>query len=236
MTDQQNPPPHLDEDLNRASMDRNDESVIRQGQPADRVTVSAGEVDAAEGVIMPSLTLTPGRTAPPTAPTYRAPMSTAPFNVTTVIAAIDHDRPGLSETKRNLLLFFCQGHELAHSNEPLFSETIYATDNGVDVKIDESSVGNIRDNRLSVVGYVLSRYANLSPADLRSLVQASKPWQLARDAPDNHIEWDWLTDWFDRPDETDDPDDERPTKRMVEAMIAKRKAEGTWPPRDTYDS
>lgn len=66
---------------------------------------------------------------------------------------------------------------------------------------------------LGTISDVVIRYSGLSPADLRTLVQAAQPWQLARKAGDDaRIERTWLTDWFRRADETDDPDDERPTR------------------------
>jgi hypothetical protein len=80
---------------------------------------------------------------------------------------------------------------------------------------------------LNTIGYVLSRYSALSPADLRTLVQASMPWQLAMKSTSSpRIEWAWLRDWFRRPDEIDDPDDERPSRADVaeaEAYLASRR-------------
>jgi uncharacterized phage-associated protein len=148
----------------------------------------------------------------------------------TVIAAIDARRPGLSDTKRNLLLFFCQGHELAHTGNALFAEPIYATNRGV--CIDEPATpGNalfdaprepLTAGQLNTVGGVLTRYADLSPADLRTLVQASTPWQLAiKSTLGQRIEWAWLQDWFRRPAETDDRADDRPTQQRLKVWAAR---------------
>ena len=125
-----------------------------------------------------------------------------------VIAAIDARRPGLRPAKRHLLLFFCQGHHLAHSDDPLFAEALYATDRGV--ALDDPEAGTLPpltdEGPLNTIGYVIDRYGWLSHADLRTLVRASTPWQLAmKSTAGARIEWLWLTDWFRRPDETDDP-------------------------------
>ncbi|WP_246606017.1 hypothetical protein [Paractinoplanes toevensis] len=138
-----------------------------------------------------------------------------------MIAFIDARRPGLKLGKKQLLLYFAQGHHLARRGDPLFAEPMYATDHGISVddvpggpapQIDSEAIAN-------TIGYVLIRYSALSPADLRTLIQASEPWRLARKNTDEpRIEWMWLTDWFRRPDETDDPDDERPNRaERVEA-------------------
>lgn len=155
---------------------------------------------------------------------YRASMT----SVNSVVTAIDARRPGLRPGKQHLLLFFCQGHHLAHFDEALFPEALYATDRGVVLDDTSSEPGPpIEDEgHLNTVGYVLARYSSLSPADLRTLIQASMPWQLAmKSTASPRIEWAWLTDWFRRPDETDDPDDERPSRTEraeAEAYLAAR--------------
>jgi len=145
-----------------------------------------------------------------------------------VIAAIDARRPGLKPAKKHLLLFFAQGHHLAWASEPLFSEDLYTTDRGVtlqDTDLEDASPIT-SEAQLGTISNVIIRYSGLSPADLRTLVQASQPWQLARKAGDDaRIEQAWLTDWFRRPDETDDPDDERPNRAEraeAEAYLASR--------------
>jgi uncharacterized phage-associated protein len=143
-----------------------------------------------------------------------------------VTEAIEARRPGLSETKRNLLLFFCQGHQLAHSGDPLFPEALYATDNGVGLD-DSGDVPRepLTPGQLNTVRDALTRYADLSPADLRTLVQASTPWQLAiKSTLGPRIEWAWLRDWFRRPDETEDPEDDRPTQSQIAAWRARSAA------------
>ncbi len=151
---------------------------------------------------------------------YVAPMTTT---VNAVIKVMDINRPGLSETKRNLLLFFCQGHHLALGGDALFAEALYATDHGIDVHIatEPDATDSPSGGALNTIGAVIMRYADLSPADLRTLIHASAPWQLAmKSTAGSRIEWAWLRDWFRRPDETDDPDDSRPTKSQLAAWAA----------------
>jgi uncharacterized phage-associated protein len=137
-------------------------------------------------------------------------------SATTITAAIDADRPGLSPAKTQLLLFFCQGHHLADLGVPLFIDPLYATATGVLAESDEPPAGLDDESALNTVGYVLERYGNLSPADLRTLIQASGPWRLGRGSGDDaRIEWAWLRDWFLRPEEQNDPDDDRPTAAMT---------------------
>ena len=155
---------------------------------------------------------------------YVAPMTTS---AKSVINAIDERRPGMTAAKKHLLLFFAQGHHLAWADEPLFAEPLYATDRGVTVPDNTDPPAPITSEAaLGTITNVVVRYSSLSPADLRTLIQASQPWRLACKASDDtRIEWAWLTDWFRRPDETDDPDDERPNlaeSAEAEAYLASR--------------
>jgi uncharacterized phage-associated protein len=155
---------------------------------------------------------------------YLAPMTTS---VNSVIAAIDARRPGLKPAKKHLLLFFAQGHHLAWADEPLFAEPMHATDRGVALHdLGDDTAPAVTEAALGTITNVVIRYSSLSPADLRTLVQASTPWQMARKAGgDTRIEREWLADWFRRPDETDDPDDERPNqaeRAEAEAWLASR--------------
>jgi uncharacterized phage-associated protein len=147
-----------------------------------------------------------------------------------VIAAVDVRRPGLKPAKQHLLLFFVQGHHLAWGGEPLFAERMVATGRGVTVETGASAdVAEITSEALlNTIGYVVARYASLAPADLRTLIEASLPWQVAHLPGDEHvIDLDQLRDWFMRPDETDDPDDERPNRaEMAEAAAFLRSQAG----------
>ncbi len=135
---------------------------------------------------------------------------TGKSSANSVIAAIDARRPGLKLAKKHLLLFFAQGHHVAHFNSSLFDEPITATDRGVTVDADGSPAEQPdSEGPLNTIGYVVERYGSLAPADLRALITASQPWQLARGG---HINLDDLAAWFRRDDETNDPDDERPNR------------------------
>jgi uncharacterized phage-associated protein len=134
------------------------------------------------------------------------------ISANSVIAAIDARRPGLKLAKKHSLLFFVQGHHIAHFGVPLFDEPIVATDRGVTVEADGSPASQPdREGPLNTIGYVVERYGALSPADLRALIQVSEPWQLASPAG-GVVNIGALREWFLRDDETDDPDDERPNR------------------------
>jgi uncharacterized phage-associated protein len=208
-------------------MNVNGKSDRGQSRSADRTTVSSTHINGAEA-IMPF-----GVTAPQRAAVIKAGLQYVAAMTTSahlVIDAIEARRPGLSDTKRNLLLFFVQGHHLAHSGDALFAEALYATDRGVDIDdtSEDAESTPLGNGALNTVGDVLARYGDLSPADLRTLVQASVPWQLAiKSTLGPRIEWAWLRDWFRRPDETDDPEDDRPTKAMMAAWLARPGARQT---------
>lgn len=150
-------------------------------------------------------------------------------NVNSVIAAMDARRPGLKPAKKHLLLFFIQGHHLAWADEPMFAEALYATDRGVSLDdADNDPAAPISDEAvLGTISSVLVRYSGLSPADLRTLIQASQPWEsAAKPGAEGRIELAWLSDWFRRPDETDDPDDERPNRAEAAEAEAYLSARG----------
>jgi uncharacterized phage-associated protein len=172
-------------------------------------------------------------TMPETSPTRRLvqPLprlyGAAMTSANSVIAAVEARRPGLTAAKKHLLLFFAQGHHLAWTEEPLFTEALHATDRGVAVYPAHAEARPIgSEAELGTITNVVIRYSALSPADLRTLICASTPWQLARKSGDDtRIDAAWLTDWFRRPDETDDPDDERPNRAeraAAEAYLASR--------------
>jgi hypothetical protein len=129
--------------------------------------------------------------------TYVAPMTTS---ANSVLAAIDARRPDQTDTRKHLLLFFCQGHFFAGTGAPLFAEPIYATPTGVHIDMDPTEPATDLNNRqLGFIGSTLHRYADMTDADLLSLVQISSAWQLARRHEDDpRIEWVWLGDWFRR--------------------------------------
>lgn len=48
--------------------------------------------------------------------------------VAVVAAEIRKRLPGIDDRKLHALLYYCQGHHLAHTGEPMFPETIHAVD------------------------------------------------------------------------------------------------------------
>lgn len=135
-----------------------------------------------------------------------------PVTANSVIAAIEARRPELKLAKQHSLLFFAQGHHVAHFGSPLFDEAITATERGVTIPGADGSPADQPDGEgpLNTIGYVIERYASLSPADLRALIQTSQPWQQT--TPGYAIDLAELREWFRRDDEIDDPDDERPNR------------------------
>ncbi|MEV6629363.1 hypothetical protein AB0M54_01265 [Actinoplanes sp. NPDC051470] len=86
----------------------------------------------------------------------------------------------------------------------MFAEPLQATPDGVRVELDQNEPAEpMNDRLLGTIGAVLHRYADMTTADLRSLVRISSAWPLARQprAETGHIAWSWLSDWFGRPDE-----------------------------------
>lgn len=135
-----------------------------------------------------------------------------------VADAIDARRPGLKPGKVCSLMFFVQGHHAAHFGVPLFREPLVVTDRGVVVRPARMNAPDLLDEGdLNTIGYVVERYGSLSPADLRTLIMASRPWLIPEIG--DEIDIRDLADWFRRDDETNDPDDERPN-RAERAQVA----------------
>lgn len=152
-------------------------------------------------------------------------MTTETVTADSAIAAIDARRPGMKLAKKHLLLFFAQGHHIAHFGRPLFDEPIVALSRG-DVVIVAAGFPVDQphgEGPLNTIGFVVERYSALSPADLRTLIQSSQPWRAATTpGAGGRINLNLLRDWFRRDDETNDPDDERPN-RAERAQV-----EGLW--------
>lgn len=126
---------------------------------------------------------------------------TNPVSVQSVIAAIRERRPDQGGSRLRALLFFTQGHYIAHNGgRPLFTESLYASFDGVTIDLaGRDGLQEQMDNRqLGFIGYALDRYADMRDADLQSLVRTSSAWQLAQQTSDGRIEQEWMTDWFNR--------------------------------------
>jgi uncharacterized phage-associated protein len=87
------------------------------------------------------------------------------------------------------LLYYCQAHHVAAFDVPLFVETISAWDMGPVVgqlwwHENQAAVGELvapvepklSEAELNTIGYVLSRYGNLSGTDLERLTHSEDPW------------------------------------------------------------
>lgn len=135
-----------------------------------------------------------------------------------VAAALRERLPGLPTKKLHKLLYYCQGHHLAATGEPLFAETISAWDMGPvvgtvwhDERGGKSSSSSALDEAcLNTLGYVVSRYGGLTGRDLEILTHSESPWQRAnaRRLPRTsaRIEQSWLKEHFlvvAAPDEDD---------------------------------
>jgi uncharacterized phage-associated protein len=95
---------------------------------------------------------------------------------------------------------------LAHFEQPLFDEELIAVDTGPHVtnlphEITPSRVpAGLGEAELNTIGYVASRYGNLSARDLQNLTRGEKPWQRANRArkPGSlpRIGLAWITEHF----------------------------------------
>lgn len=126
-----------------------------------------------------------------------------------VAAALRAEQPDLGIKKLHKLLYFCQGHHLADLNEPVFRETIAAGAMGPAVsplwwaeKNDAvpENIAQLDNGALKTVGYVLSRYGELSGAQLEQMTHDQQPWQRAQaaeaDGGKERIELEWIAEEF----------------------------------------
>jgi uncharacterized phage-associated protein len=117
--------------------------------------------------------------------------------------------PGIGSVALQKLLYYCQGHPLAATGEPLFTETISAWDNGPVVghlwkaeKSGEPSPAprDMTEGQLNTVGYVCHRYGGLTATDLINMSHQERPWIRANQdrAPGGtvRIELAWLQAYF----------------------------------------
>jgi uncharacterized phage-associated protein len=137
--------------------------------------------------------------------TYRGAM---PLSAHSVAAEIRRRDPSVGIQKLHKLLYYCQGHHLAATSEPLFAEPISAWDRGPVVgslwKLEQQGVAvettALSEAELNTVGYVLSRYGRLTGKDLEHLTHAEGPWQTAdasrRPGESQRIDLDWIRKYF----------------------------------------
>lgn len=133
-------------------------------------------------------------------------MTLSAHHVASVIRA---RQPGIGTKKLHKLLYYCQGHHLAHFGEPLFTETVSAWDMGPVVgelwfaeKHQPPSRESVElsEGELNTIGYVLSRYGALTGQDLENLTHSETPWKLADSSREPgqsvRIKPEWLTEYF----------------------------------------
>ncbi|MER7505608.1 type II toxin-antitoxin system antitoxin SocA domain-containing protein [Nonomuraea pusilla] len=103
-----------------------------------------------------------------------------------IAAAFRHRQAGLGARKLQALLYYAQGHHQAWFSRPLFEDAISTSDSGpvVDALWDDAgdplgTSAELGEAELNTVGYVLSRYGQLSVEELEDRIHAGEPWQRA---------------------------------------------------------
>lgn len=134
--------------------------------------------------------------------------------------------------KLHKLLYYCQGHHLAATGEPVFREAVSAWDMGPVVerlwKQEQEGVhhppgATLSEDRLNTIGYVVSRYGKLSGKDLEHLTHSETPWQRANaDRPPGQsarIDREWMRDYFASAAEYEREEDEHTDGPVVRAWL-----------------
>lgn len=135
-----------------------------------------------------------------------------------VAAALRARLPGVDRKKLHKLLYYCQGHHLGTYDEPLFRESVSAWDMGPVVgelwyreEHGEPSPPalSMTNGQLNTVGYVVSRYGNLTANDLETLSHGEKPWQRAdvdrMRGQSARIDRNWMRDFFAADRDSEEP-------------------------------
>ncbi|SNT07754.1 Uncharacterized phage-associated protein [Asanoa hainanensis] len=125
--------------------------------------------------------------------------------------------PGIGVLKLHKLLYYAQGHHLATFGEPLFAEDVFARDNGPVVPklwsderegLTAPPGDELGEAELNTVGYVISRYGQLTPNDLVNMTHQEAPWRLAnasrRPNGSVKIRRDWPAEFFSTDGAPDD--------------------------------
>lgn len=141
--------------------------------------------------------------------------------------------PGLPIKKLHKLLYYCQGHHLAATGEPLFVESLSAWDMGPVVGrlwrqehegLPPGEPMRLNEQQLNTVGYVVSRYGQLSGLDLQHLTHSETPWIRANEArspgDSSRIEREWIEDYFRRSTVEDSEDSGLMDAAMVAQWLA----------------
>jgi uncharacterized phage-associated protein len=138
----------------------------------------------------------------------------ATYSAHDIAAEIRKRLPGVPVKKLHKLLYYCQGWHGATFNHPLFSESISAWDMGPVVgelwyaekqSGPQTAPADLAEDALNTVGFVLSRYGDLSGSDLERLTHSEAPWLSADEqrAPkgSQRIEFESLETFFSAPTE-----------------------------------
>jgi uncharacterized phage-associated protein len=150
-----------------------------------------------------------------------------------VAAAIRERLPGIDKLKLHKLLYYCQGHHLAHFGVPLFRERISAWDHGPVVgalwkqerqREVPAERAVMDEGELNTVAYVVSRYGRLTGRELELMTHGETPWRLA-DAnrlptTSTRIDVDVIRDYFVQADIADRDEDPVFDSAQVSAMLA----------------
>lgn len=139
---------------------------------------------------------------------------------------------GVPTKKLHKLLYYCQGHHLAHFDEPLFSESVMAWDMGPVIanlwKAEKDgspapAPAELDNGQMNTIAYVVSRYGRLTAGDLENLTHAEDPWRRAdaRRPPGQsvRIELDVIREFF-RTAGGPDPDLPWPSADDVRRVVA----------------
>jgi uncharacterized phage-associated protein len=166
-----------------------------------------------------------------------------PVSARDVAAALRERQPGLGKVQLQKLLYYAQGHHLATFGTPLFSDTIMAWDMGPvvpavwkDEQIDdpwlaETVPPKLGEAELNTVGYVLSRYGNLSGTDLINLTHSEEPWQIAnrhrRPGEGVRMDLDDIVEYFTKRANEEDEDgivlDSDEVRKLLDGAEERRK-------------
>ena len=178
------------------------------------------------------------------APHYAEDM---PVRARDAAAELRRELSGLPAKKLHKLLYYCQGHHLAATGEPLFTDSISAWDMGPVVGTlwhEEGELGTapaqvaLNQAQLNTIGYVVSRYGRLTGRDLELLCHAEPPWQRADLTRPPHgsvqIKNSWMLEYF--VSESDEDDDRGFASETVSDWLAMTTAEPALEKKpDSYD-
>ena len=146
-----------------------------------------------------------------------------PASAHEVAAEIRRRLPGVPVMKLHKLLYYCQGHHLAHFGTALFEDAVVAFDNGpvvVNLWQDEKygaimeppSGHRFTEGELNTIGYVCSRYGRMTGRELAIQTHGETPWQKANEGrqpgTSKRIDQNSIREYFedaDRADREEDP-------------------------------